>query len=244
MATNYPTSNLSGENVLRDIHDQEYQRIRVDAEVTAIVEDITVNVDLDYSTSSIAIGDPSSSNILTINGDGSINANVNTNHADDSMRLGDGTTLFTGSTVGPKIGLDVSLINATLPLPTGAATSSNQDTTNTHLSNIEAALSAPLDIDTDGFSLTTPDSMQTTGSIDGTSTGQKYGFVNNVRLQILGSHDRQAVFTYADFGTKNERITQIDYTSPTFPGDTLVRQFSYTLVSGKYRRDDETWTVI
>lgn len=33
-------------------------------------------------------------------------------HTNDSIRLGDGTTLFTGTTVGPKTGLDVNVINA------------------------------------------------------------------------------------------------------------------------------------
>jgi hypothetical protein len=35
--------------------------------------------------------------------------------ANDSIRLGDGVTLFTSTTVGPKTGLDVSIIN--LPYP-------------------------------------------------------------------------------------------------------------------------------
>jgi hypothetical protein len=96
-------------------------------------------------------------------------------------------------------------------------------------------------VDLDGFSTLNPDSIQITGSQDGTKTGQKFGVVYNKRQQILDSHDRVANFTYADFGTKDQRITSIEYTSATFPGVTIKREFTYTLVSGRYRRDSETW---
>lgn len=101
-----------------------------------------------------------------------------------------------------------------------------------------------VNVELDAFTLSDPDSVQLVGSIDGTKTGQKFGFVNNIRLQILDAQDRIALFTYADFGTKNQRITQIDYTSATFPGSTLRRTFAYTLVGNNYRRDNETWTVV
>lgn len=68
----FPTSNLSGENVLRDVHDQDEQRLRVDAQVTAIVENVTVEVDLDAANDNVAIKDPATNNILSVNDDGSI----------------------------------------------------------------------------------------------------------------------------------------------------------------------------
>lgn len=86
--------------------------------------------------------------------------------------------------------------------------------------------------------------LKVSGTIDGTPNGTEFGFVNNLRLQILDSHDRIAQFTYADFGTKNQRITAIDYTSATFPSTIVRRQFAYTLVGNNYRRDDETWTLV
>lgn len=82
------------------------------------------------------------------------------------------------------------------------------------------------------------------GTEDGNPNSDPYYLVYNQKSQILDSHDRIAQFTYADFGTKNQRITQINYTSPTFPGITLQRVFNYTLVGNSYRRDDEIWTVI
>jgi hypothetical protein len=98
--------------------------------------------------------------------------------------------------------------------------------------------------DLEAFTNVNPDSVQLVGSIDGTKTGQKFGVVNNLRLQILDSHDRVAEFTYADFGTKNQRITQIDYSSATFSGVLVRRVFSYTPVGNNYRRDDETWSLV
>jgi hypothetical protein len=95
---------------------------------------------------------------------GGTEVEVSVNHTDDSIRLGNGTTLFTGTTVGPKTGLDVNVINNPLnvivsnevevtndagnPLPVngtvtanlgtlnGAATAANQTTTNTTLSSL------------------------------------------------------------------------------------------------------------
>lgn len=149
-------------------------------------------------------------------------------------------------------------------LPTDAATATLQTAANLSLSSIDSKLPATLgqkisanslsvvlasdqtltvNADLNAFSAT-PDSVQAVGSIDGTSSGTKYGFVNNLKQQILDSHDRQAAFTYTDFGTINQRITQIDYTSATFPGSTARRVFSYTLVGNSYRRDDEVWTIV
>lgn len=82
------------------------------------------------------------------------------------------------------------------------------------------------------------------GTEDGTPTGVQHIFVNNFRTMILDSHDRQASFSYADFGTKNQRVTGIDYASATFPSVIVRRQFAYTLVGNNYRRDSETWTIV
>lgn len=105
----------------------------------------------------------------------------------------------------------------------------------------------PVEVELDAITPPTrpdPDNVLIVGSEDGTKTGLKHAFVNNLRLQVLDSHDRVADFTYADFGTKNQRITRVDYSSATFPGSTVRRDFTYTLVGNNYRRDDETWTIV
>ena len=99
-------------------------------------------------------------------------------------------------------------------------------------------------VDLDGFSNADPDSVQITGSIDGTKTGAKFGIVYNRKQQILAAHDRIETYTYADFGTKNQRIVRVDYTSATFPGITVRRDFNYILDGNRYRRTDSPWTVI
>jgi hypothetical protein len=89
-----------------------------------------------------------------------------------------------------------------------------------------------------------PDNILIVGSEDGTKTGIKRAFVNNVRLQILAAQDRVQTITYADFGTKNQRVTRIDYSSVTFPGIVARKEITYTQVGNRYRRDDITWSMV
>lgn len=323
---NYLGTKLDADQVLRRAYDEGSNRLRVDAEISASIGDVILSA----ATSNIAISD--GTDTLLINPDGSLNVNVLLNHADDSVRLGDGTNLFTGTVNGPKTGLDVNLINTNLPLPLGAATettlsqidtkivttlngikvdgsavtqpvsvsslplpsgAATESTLNslltelqqktepsdvqnirnltsvsdsitvpgvaseTTLGNINSKLntlgqktmtgSVPVVLASDQSSLPvslTGEPIKMSGTIDGQPNGTEFTFVNNLRQQILASHDRQAELTYADFGTKDQRITQIDYTSATFPGTTVRKQFLYTLVSGKYRRDDINWILI
>jgi hypothetical protein len=102
---------------------------------------------------------------------------------------------------------------------------------------------SPLPIDIDAFSAT-PDNIMIVGTEDGSKTGIKRGVVNNLKQQILATHNRTQNITYADFGTKDQRVTQIDYQSATFPGVTARKILSYTLVGNKYRRDSINWTVV
>lgn len=73
----FETSQLSSQNVLRDVHDTATQSLRTTA--TAVIPPGQFEVSID--------------------------------HTDDSIRLGDGTILFTGTTVGAKTGLDVNILN-------------------------------------------------------------------------------------------------------------------------------------
>lgn len=276
----FDTSPLSSENVLRDIHDPATQTIRTSA--TAVIAPGLV-VDID--------------------------------HTNDSVAIGTTTDLFTSTSNGPKIGLDVNIINSSTPLPADAATETTlsqvlsevqsidakivttvngikvdgsavtqpvsqtgpwvvdlpadaatatlQAIGNTSLDNIDDKLptlgqhvsansvsvvlasdqTLTVNADLNAFSVT-PDSVLNVGSIDGTASGTKYGVVNNLKMQILDSHDRQAAYTYADFGTKDQRIIQIDYTSSTFSGFTAQRTFIYTLVGTRYKRDNEIWNIV
>lgn len=83
------------------------------------------------------------------------------------------------------------------------------------------------------------------GTDDGQVTGDEYVFVNNKRLQILAAEDREQELIYADFGTKDERIIEINYSSNIVnPGITAKKSINYTLVGDLYRRDNIIWTLV
>lgn len=106
----------------------------------------------------------------------------------------------------------------------------------------------PIPVDIGGGSITIDGDVtvlgdaKTSGTVDGTETGTERTFVNNRKNQVLAAHDLQAAYTWLDFNTKNERVSQIVYTSATFSGVTVTRSFAYSLVSGSYRLDSETWS--
>ena len=87
------------------------------------------------------------------------------------------------------------------------------------------------------------DSILTAGTEDGTLSGVVRVFVNSIRTQILAAEDRNQAISYADFGTKNQRVTSIVYSAPDF-AITAVKTFTYTLVGTRYRRDAITWSLV
>lgn len=64
-----------------------------------------------YDETGTAISD---ANPLAVSVKDGVNVEVDLSHVDDSVALGDGTNLFTSTTVGADIGLDVNVINASL----------------------------------------------------------------------------------------------------------------------------------
>jgi len=81
------------------------------------------------------------------------------------------------------------------------------------------------------------------GTDDGDPNSTPFVFVNNIKNQILASQDREQEIIYADFGTKNQRVIEIIYTSPTFPSVQAIKTLSYTLIGNRYRRDTITWEI-
>jgi len=83
------------------------------------------------------------------------------------------------------------------------------------------------------ISITAP--VISSGTDDGTPSGTPYVFVNNEFNQILAAGDRVDQFIYANAGTKNERIIEINTTSNTVHvSKTARKQISYTLVGNSY----------
>lgn len=87
---------LDANQVLRQAYDEPNQRLRVDAEVTATIGEVSVVIDA-ASGDNIAIADPTGTNYLQPNADGSINVvvdSISLNQATDSIAIGDGTNLI------------------------------------------------------------------------------------------------------------------------------------------------------
>ena len=89
--------------------------------------------------------------------------------------------------------------------------------------------------------------VRVVGTENGAETGPEITLVYNRRLQILAAKDRLMSVTYADFGTKDQRVTQIDYTAASIgsgAGFTARKTLNYTLVGNKYRRDSINWSIV
>lgn len=102
-------------------------------------------------------------------------------------------------------------------------------------------VSDPIPVSVSSLSVTITGDAITSGTVDGTATGTERTFVNNRKNQVLASHDLAVAYTWLDFGTKDERVSSIVYTSATFVGVTVTRTFTYSLVGTKYRLDSESW---
>lgn len=240
-----------------------------DNAMTTRIENAMIDVDLSHTVDpmgnfdSVRIGD--GTDLLNINPDGSINASVSIDPADSLLAKGteDGTT--SGIQHVLKVGSDLNLRvkdeNALALLTDiesntqAIATSVDQiepkldsvvnelQDSNASLASIDAKLSSPI-ATTIGDLNANKDDVAIAGTENGLATGTIRHFVNNRRLQILSAHDRQQVITYADFGTKDERVISITYTSPTFAGISATKTIAYTLIGNKYRRDSISWSVV
>lgn len=84
-------------------------------------------------------------------------------------------------------------------------------------------------------------------SIDSNLNSIQNNTEENIRSKILKAEDREQYINYADFGTINQRVTSITYNADsvgTGAGFTAVKTITYTLTSGRYRRDSIVWTLI
>jgi len=268
----FPASRLSQENILRDVHDTSTQSLRTTAQATIVVPG-GLEVDIDHTSDSIRIGDGTNLITSTsASGKVGLDVNiVNSSETTLQSILTELTAktepsdaqniralnVLTDSISAPNVETKLDNLLTELQLKADLNEAQNirnlsslQDsvsvpeltTTNTLLSSIEASLSSPLQVNLDAFT-GTPDSVQLVGSNDGLSTGAKFGIVYNIRKAILDAEDRESDIAYADFGTKNQRVLSITYTSPTFPGRTAIKQLTYSLVGNRYRRDSIDWIV-
>jgi hypothetical protein len=121
--------------------------------------------------------------------------------------------------IGNDLLTDVkNLLSNPLPLPTGASTEAKQDDQIV----LETAANALLS------------NILTEAQL-------------NLKQKILKAVDRQMTESYADFGTKDQRIIQLDYTAPSVgvgPGFTARKVINYVLDGNRYRRTITIWSII
>jgi hypothetical protein len=288
-------SKLDQEQIIKQVYDENDNRLRVDATVSASIGDVSIvdsdgnelNVNPDGSINTnisgslaldisaadgdnIAISD--GVDTLAINADGSLNAQVtavdldirNLNSATDSVTVvGALTDAELRASPVPVSGVDLDIrdlnsatdsVTAIGPLTNAELRASPVDITAVDLDirNLNSATDSVTAVGplTDAELRATPvnvevqQPVQIAGTNDGTPTGTQFGIVYNVRQQVLDSDDREDDYTYADFGTKDQRITRIEYTSPTFAGFIVRRDFNYVLDGGRYRRTNSIWSIV
>lgn len=242
---------LDFQQVIKQVYDEAANRLRVDTGATINLSgEMEVAIDA-ASGDNIAISD--GVDTLAVNADGSINVVMSGSisatvaldaftkvPADNAIAVGTEDGTQTGIKHALTVGSDLRLRVKDIGLPIALGQTTMANSTSVVLASDQAAINTRI---LEAFSVT-PDNVQLVGSIDGTKTGTKYGYVNNLRQQILSTHDREQDITYADFGTKNQRVTQVDYNSLTFPGFIARKQISYTLVGNFYRLDSINWTII
>ena len=202
--------------------------------------------DLDFGNVIKMVYDPPTESLKVLATISIGSVSVDLDAATDSIRLGDGTLLNTLTNVGGKNALDVNIAGGNLSIIMSHTEDSVRlgDGTSFFTSSVVGP-KVGLDVNIIGLpTISLDEPIFTSGTDTGTLAGTEYGYVYNQRQQVLAAHDREQDITYADFGTKDQRITQVDYTSPTFPGFTVRKIINYTLVSGRYRRDSLEWQII
>jgi len=253
-------SRLDGNQVLQGAFDEATGRIRTDAEATIVNADI--DVQLDALTDSIAIGDAVSGTKAKVDVAGNLavkDAAVLAELQAQTVIMNGPQTLPTGAATAARQDVgnaSLSSLDGKLPAPilgrVPVDTGLSQPLTDVQLraTAVDVSVVNPITGFATEATLTSIDtklddlSVLNVGTIDGTPTGTQFVYVNNLRQQILAAHDRDQTITYADFGTKDQRIVQVDYASSTVSALTARKTITYTLVSGRYRRDSINWSIV
>jgi hypothetical protein len=122
-------------------------------------------------------------------------------------------------------------VTGTVNTITGFATEAKQDSQITILNDIKAS-----------SNLTATEASLTAQTAVISSINSKLE-AENIRQKILKAADRESYITYADFGTKNQRVTKIEYLTSTIPANIASKVIAYTLVGNKYKRNSINWII-
>lgn len=153
---------------------------------------------------------------------------VDTTHTEDSMRLGDGTSFFTSTYIGPSVGLDVNIINSNLEV--------NIDHANDSIDvyGTDGATDKQLKTDTDGrlevieMYPNTPQIFNISVPLAGTEVSQALPL--GTRKFLLRSRNEaariQLGFGVGDSSTNYIQINRgSNYSSPQIEGDAVTLYF-------------------
>jgi hypothetical protein len=156
-------------------------------------------------------------------------------------KLNTGTILVSDSTVHTLL---TTIISKLISIDDGIPAALGQTTSANSMPVTIASDQTPLSVNAS----LVDEPIKISGTENGQPNGPEFPFVNNVLQQILKAKDRTGTISYDDFGNKNQRITQITYTAPsigTGPGFTAVKNFTYTLIGNRYRRDTPgDWSLV
>jgi len=181
-------SDLDEQQIIQQAYDSDLQRLRVDAEVTAVVGDIEIS----SSTSSITIGNPNNGNTLDVNPDGSINVDVILAPTSDTVSIGNkaGTNFLA---VNPDGSINVT--------STGSSTVSG--TVETNLNGLNVWQTSQYSVGTSAVQLApTPLSVRSSISIK----------ANNTLNSLVYIGDSAAVTTTTGYALFNGDSLQMDLT--------------------------------
>lgn len=111
---------------------------------------------------------------------------VQMSHTEDSVRLGDGTSFLTSTTIGPKIGLDVNILN-TLNVEIDAADGDNIAIHDNEGDELEIETDGSINVNLQSFFSTTP----TIANISAITSGTEYSytFPTNTKKFMLKTRD-------------------------------------------------------
>ena len=190
MALNPSPSNLDQQQILQRVMDSANDALRVDANVTATIGEVTISAD----TSTIAIEDPVTHNILKINADGSVDANVNVSASGNDSILAVGTE--DGTLTGTQKVIRVD--NTGALVISGSTTVSG--TVNSNLNGLNVWQTSQASIGTSAVqltptplptrssvsvkALTTSNNMIYVGSTSAVTTSNGYALFNGDSIQL------------------------------------------------------------
>lgn len=81
--------------------------------------------------------------------------------------------------------------------------------------------------------------LDSSGKLDASVLPTGIEFSESDYQKVLNASDRERFFFWLDFGTKNERISSIIYSSLSV-GFSFIKTFNYSLVGNSYQLDNET----